>query len=275
LRINFFLYIVFIQIIFAVELNVLTYNIHGLSPILAGDNPKVRIPKILNKSNNFDVILIQENWIFSDDELAKDLNEYVTIVSNKSKFNKPLKYLLNPNGSGLSLAIKNNIKILNTDEYSFELCSGWISKYNDCFATKGFQYVSIEIGEERIDIYNTHLDAGKSQKDIDVRISQLESLKNYIDLHSSSYPLIIGGDMNINFLNKESKKIINQFMADLNLKMINWSIDKSNNKYILDYIFYRPSEKTEITLEQGGVVDGLLGLSDHPPISGLFNIRKK
>ena len=81
--------------------------------------------------------------------------------------------------------------------------------------------------------------------------------------------------MNINFLNKESKKIINQFMADLNLKMINWSIDKSNNKYILDYIFYRPSEKTEITLEQGGVVSDLLGLSDHPPISGLFNIRKK
>ena len=87
MRINFFLYIVFIKIIFAVELNVLTYNIHGLSPILAGDNPKVRIPKILNKSNNFDVILIQENWIFSDDELAKDLNEYITIVSNKSKFN--------------------------------------------------------------------------------------------------------------------------------------------------------------------------------------------
>ena len=260
---------------FSVEVNILTYNIHGLSPIFAGDKPKERIPSILDKSKGFDIILLQENWIFSNEEIAEELSGYEIMVSNKSKFKNPIKCLLNPNGSGLSIGVKDSISLLNLDEYSFDGCSGWLFRANDCLATKGFQRISIQIDGERLDIYNTHLDAGEHPNDIDVRIAQLESLKEYINSYSLSYPLIIAGDMNINLLNIQSRELINRFMIDLNLKMIDWSIEITDNNSILDYMFYRGSELVEVSLINGGVNQDLLGLSDHPPISGLFNIRKK
>ena len=275
MRINFFLYIVFIQLIFSVEINILTYNIHGLSPVFAGDKPKERIPSILDKSKSFDIILLQENWIFSSEEIAQELDGYEIMVSNKSKFKNPIKCLLNPNGSGLSVGVKDSILLLSSDEYSFDGCSGWLFRANDCLSTKGFQRISIKINGERVDIYNTHLDAGESKKDIRVRNKQLQDLKDYVQSNSSSYPLIIAGDMNINLLDSESREIINSFISDLNLQMVDWSTQTLDKTSVLDYIFYRGSDITEILLVKGGVNQELLGTSDHPPIEGLFDIRKK
>ena len=275
MRNNFFLYIIFIQVIFSIEVNVLTYNIHGISSILNGDKPKERIPEILNRSKNFDVILLQENWIFSNKEIAEELDGYEIMVSNKSKFKNPIKWLLNPNGSGLSIATKDNIIVSNLYEHSFESCSGWLFRMNDCIATKGFQRMSIQIDGERVDIYNTHLDAGESKKDIRVREEQLHSLKNYIELNSSSYPLIIAGDVNFNLSDHSSKEIINGFISDLNLKMVDWSINSLDQVVVEDYLFYRESDTMGISLISGGVDQRLLGLSDHPPIGAVFDIRKK
>lgn len=275
LRSNFFLYFIFVQIIFGLELSILTYNIHGLSPIFAGDKPKERIPEILNKSKNFDIILMQENWIFSSEEIAQELDDYNVVTSNKSKFKNPIKCLLNPNGSGLSAGIKDSILLLSLDEYSFDGCSGWLFRANDCLSTKGFQHISVKINGERVDIYNTHLDAGKTKKDIRVRSKQLQDLRDYIQSNSSSYPLIIAGDMNINLLDSESREIINSFISDLNLQMVDWSAETLEKTAVLDYLFYRGSDIMEILLVKGGVNQELLGTSDHPPIEGLFDIRKK
>jgi hypothetical protein len=124
-------------------------------------------------------------------------------------------------------------------------------------------------------MYNTHLDAGKSKKDIRVREMQLQSLKDYIQFNSSSYPLIIAGDINFNLLYHSSKEIINGFMSDLNLQMVNWSVNSIDEIVVGDYLFYRESDTMKISLISGGVEQKLLGLSDHPPISALFDIRKK
>ena len=87
MRAKFFLYIIFfVQSLFGLEINILSYNIHGLSPIFAGDKPKARIIDILKRSKDFDIILFQENWIFSVKEIAKELDGYEIVVSNKSKF---------------------------------------------------------------------------------------------------------------------------------------------------------------------------------------------
>ena len=275
MRTNFCLYIISIQILFSLEINILSYNIHGLSPILAGDNPKERIPEILHKSNKFDIILLQENWILSHAEISKELDGYNIVVSNQSKFKGLLKSLLNPNGAGLSIALKDSITLLEFDEYSFSDCSGWIFRYNDCLSTKGFQRISIKIDGERVDLYNTHLDAGKSKKDTNVRVKQLQDLQDYIKLYSSPYALIIVGDMNIDFMNSQSREVIDEFKNQLDLQMIDWFSKLANNTGVVDYIFYRESDTVEITKIIGRVEDDLLGLSDHPPIGAIFDIRRK
>ena len=275
MKANFLSYIIAIQILFSLELSVLTYNIHALSPVFAGDKPKIRIIDILDRSRDFDVILLQENWIFPQERIMKTLNDYQVSVSNESKFKGLFKWLLNPNGSGLSFAIKNNQTILSSNQEVFENCSGWLGKMNDCLSTKGFQQISIKIDNGRVDIYNTHLDAGDSKKDINTRNKQIQNLIDYIKLNSSDQALIIAGDININLLDNRGKEIINNFIDKLNLKMLNWSINHLENNIMEDYIFYRSSNVMKISLLSSGVDENLLGLSDHPPIKGLFDIRKK
>ena len=47
---------------------------------------------------------------------------------------------------------------------------------NDCLSTKGFQHISALIEGGRVDVYNTHLDAGNTDNDSDVRRKQIQEL---------------------------------------------------------------------------------------------------
>ena len=114
MRSKLYLYTIAIQILFASDFSVLTYNIHALSPIIAGDNPKSRIVEILNNSKGYDFIFIQENWIFKDKDLLEWLPDYNWFVSDRSKFFWPLSSWINSNGSGLSAAISDDYDIISS-----------------------------------------------------------------------------------------------------------------------------------------------------------------
>ena len=275
MRASFFLYIATLQIAFAVELSVLSYNIHALSPILAGDKPKQRIVSILEKSKDFDLIFFQENWIFSEEDLANRLESHTILRSKKSKFKPPIRGLLNKNGSGLSFAIGDTIPTLNSSEVSFDDCSGCIGKGSDCMATKGFYHVSIELSGGVIDLYNTHLDAGGAKSDFQAREKQLKKITDYIELNSLDNLIILAGDMNINLLKESEAHMMDYLTERLGFKMVQWYDDSLNYSLALDYILYRASDVLDISLISGGVDESLLGLSDHPPIKALFDIRKK
>ena len=79
MKANFLSYIFTIQILFGLELSVLTYNIHALSPVFAGDKPKLRIIDILDRSRDFDIILLQENWIFPQEKIMQTLNVTLSV----------------------------------------------------------------------------------------------------------------------------------------------------------------------------------------------------
>ncbi len=52
-----------------------------------------------------------------------------------------------------------SIDLIDSNEYSFEYCSGWLSKDNDCLASKGFQHLRVRIDGQILDLYNlTNLD---------------------------------------------------------------------------------------------------------------------
>ena len=249
----------------------LTYNIHALTPVIAGDDPHSRIPEILSKSLGFEILFLQENWIFNESELKSYLVGYNIISSKNSKFPWPIKQLINPNGAGLSIAIADTIKVIDVVEKSFVRCSGWLSKDNDCLSSKGFQHIVVEVSGERLDLYNTHLDAGDSESDISTRSSQVLHFQNYIKENSDGYPVIIAGDLNIDF-DSDEFSVITHFSTELNLKIADWSNKFSSSTFgKLDYILYRDSEEFNISLESCKVDLKLNGLSDHPPIKALFN----
>ena len=160
---------------------------------------------------------------------------------------------------------------LGINEERFRRCSGWLSKGNDCLSTKGFQHIQIRVDNQRLDIYNTHLDSGNRKSDYSVRETQIYHLLDYIRENSDGYPVILSGDLNINLLDDKEIYLINTLRDDLNLDMVDWVAKDSNYVEVLDYILYRG-----VNLVDGafGVSRRLVGLSDHPPIEADFKLRK-
>ena len=258
------------QLLFPSTFKVLTYNIHALHPLIAGDDPHFRVPKILEKSIDYDFIFIQENWIYDYDYLDKLLPSHQFIVSDKSKFFWPLNYLINANGSGLTMIVSDEYKVLNFHEEKFNYCNGWFSDANDCLGSKGFQHIQLEISGRRVDFYNTHLDAGNSEADISTRQKQVIHIIDYIKNHSDLHPIILCGDLNINKIGSKEEKILDRLIEDLDLDIVDWSSENLYDKEVLDYILYRGFE---INNNLFGINYNLLGLSDHPPISASFYIK--
>ena len=255
------------------QLGVLTYNIHALTPIIARDNPHKRIPEILSKSSGIDILFFQENWIFKDPELEPHLSGYNIITSKTSKLMWPFGKLINPHGSGLFMAIADKIKIVDIIEESFDRCSGWISKEHDCLSPKGFQHVKVHLDGKRLDLYNTHLDAGGSKLDVSARKSQIKHIASYISQNSVGYPVIIAGDLNVD-LNSDEFAIVSWLIDEIDLQISGWSDQNSHsNLGKVDYILYRGSENLNISLESCEIDLKLNGLSDHPPIKALFNYK--
>ena len=259
------------QLLLSSDISVLTYNIHALSPIIAGDDPHLRIIKILDNSQSYDLIFIQENWIFQDDDLKSKLPNHNLVISNESKFIWPLSTWINSNGSGLTIGISDEYKIIDSHEEKFNTCSGWLSKGNDCLSSKGFQHIKIKIDDQRIDIYNTHLDAGNSSVDIATREKQISHIVNYILENSINHPLILSGDLNINQLDINENKTIEGLVNKLEMNIVDWSSKNPYEREVLDYILYRGLNLDE---NKFGVNATLLGLSDHPPIEANFTIKK-
>ena len=57
--------------------------------------------------------------------------------------------------------------------------------------------------------------------------------------------------------------------------MVEWAHSIVYGEELLDYIFYRSSNSTELELIKGEINQNLLGLSDHPPVDALFNIIER
>jgi len=267
LKINFIYFIVILSwALGASELKVLTYNIHALVPIIAGDDPHNRVPEIFLKSRGNDIIFFQENWIYADQYIAGFLPDHQVIKSKSSKFIWPLN-----NGSGLTLAISDSIRVLEINDISYKSCSGWLSKDNDCLATKGFQHARVEINGAVVDLYNTHLDAGGSDSDMQSRIEQFRELERYIAQESDGFPVILAGDLNVDS-DSDEFSVVSSFCSALNLEIAEWeSIKKDFLFGKLDYILYRGTANKAIKLSSCAVDTKINGLSDHPPIRAIFN----
>ena len=127
-------------------------------PAILRDKPEIRFPLIGEKTKEYELSLLQEDYAHH--------GKLVSFTKSESKiFRGRLgNKLLCPicTGSGLT-SIANlpkdwNIEVSNE---SFKTCSGWISGWNDCFAKKGFQIPKITPPlRESLFFVNTHLDAG-------------------------------------------------------------------------------------------------------------------
>lgn len=112
--------------------------------------------------------------------------------------------MLLSNSSGLTFL--SRLPSTNTLFNAYSQC-GWRS--GDCIARKGVLSTVIE----GITIVTTHMDAGRSESDHNVRLTQLSELSSFLP---QSGPLLVMGDFNLNY---EETSSLNAFLEANNLTL--------------------------------------------------------
>lgn len=110
-------------------------------------------------------------------------------------------------------------RILKKDFKEFTNCGGF-----QCLAQKGMQFRRVEIEGEVIDVYNVHLQP--FQKEGEIRRSQLEDLRKFIQKHSNNErPVLLGGDFNIIAESREYQTLIKKLFDFRDV----WSVARPND----------------------------------------------
>jgi hypothetical protein len=274
-------------------ISVLSYNIHGLFPLIAKDDPRDRMPTIGWLANRYEVAMFQEDFEYHH-VLRDQMPGSVGVRGNgmgwdpRRVFAKllisPVSIFLPhfspPYGAGISIFVRESLAIADdVDREPFGLCRGWFGATGDCWASKGYQRVGIRTPDgAEVDLYNTHLEAGSSDHAAKIRGQQLELLARAIEARPKTRAVIVGGDFNIGFNRVGDRDTLMEFRRRLELQ------DSGAGPELpywreRDHILHRDGTATALRVEQVGealeFVDRDRALSDHPALYARFRITPR
>ena len=250
------------------KLRILVYNTHGLPEIFINDNPKKRFPIIGEKTQDYDISLLQEDYSHHEELSSGLAKESIAIRGGMGS------RLLCPFCTGSGLTSVFNLPenwTVEVENKTFQTCSGWLKGANDCFAYKGFQIIKITLpSNKEFFIINTHMDAGRKNSDRSSRKKQLEHIVSTISQRTATKALIVAGDLNLHSKNPEDVKLLKKFKKELKLTDAFTGHKISEKWNILDYILYRPGNEVEFKIISVGEDKSFITedghLSDHPAL---------
>ena len=249
-------------------LKMLVYNTHGLPEIFISDNPKKRFPIIGEKTQDFNISLLQEDYAHHE-ELSSGFAQKSIAIRGPMGGTLSCPFCT---GSGLT-SIFNLPKDWNIEVESeaYETCSGWLRGANDCFAYKGFQIIKITTpNQKKFFIVNTHMDAGRRDSDRSSRKIQLDHIVSAIEQREIDEALIVAGDLNLNSKDPKDVLLLEEFKEKLNLNDSFEGYEISKKWSILDYILYRQGSEVDFKLVSVGEDESFVTeegpLSDHPAL---------
>jgi hypothetical protein len=272
-------------------LTVLSYNVRGLPGLVARDSPRSRAKAIGSLARSYDVALFQETFEYQS-VLRKRMAGRVEFTGNGAVFDARRfagQILLAPialavphfsarYGSGLSTYVKSDLTLPSSvGRAPYRVCDGWFGNNFDCWASKGYLRVRIQVPEGgAIDVYSTHLDAGRTRRAIKIRRRQLDILADAIEKNSGDRAVILGGDLNLASDQPRDHRLLLEFRERLGL------LDSGAGPQFplwnsRDYILYRSGSGAQLDIEQAGeafeFIAATRALSDHPAVYARFRVR--
>ncbi len=269
----------------SLEISVLSYNIHGLPAWIAWDEPGVRSARIGKLLNSYDVVLLQEDFVYHA-VLAREASQAIIRRGNgaRSKLFGLTSPLCGTCGSGLTfLAGFSPNLLLALDRRPFLVCSGWLRSGQDCWVTKGLLHARLQLpNRAHIDFYTLHLDAGMSDQDQAARQQQLQLVQQHIETHSEGRAVVIGGDFNLRSHVVEERGLLDAFSSTLQLHDSQAWSQPFGNRPAVDYILYKSGDDVRLDLLEAGFAEEFVlngsapqeptPLSDHPAMRVRFRV---
>jgi len=272
------------------DVSLLSYNVHGLFRLAAADNPRDRMPTIGWLASRYDVVMLQEDFEFHT-ELRTQMPGSVPYRGNGIGWEPRLWaarivllpfILLVPNfsppyGAGVSTFIREDMDVDSRDRVPFSDCNGWVGENGDCWARKGYLRVRFRTpnGAE-VDVYNTHAEAGPSERSVATRRSHMEEMAEGIEEFSRDRAVIVAGDLNLSFARPGDAEIMKDFRARLGLDDSGAGAETPFWRE-RSFILYRGGSGVELEgVDKGedlAFLSGNRALSDHPPVYVNFRVH--
>jgi hypothetical protein len=226
----------------------------------------VNIPLISPLLNQFDIVLVQEDFSFHQETIAKNGQPY---ISDQSVFRGLV-------GDGLN--ILSYCQFENFYREAWKACNGVFDQGSDCLTMKGFTFSRHYMSADKsVDIYDLHMDAGGSEGDNGARIVQTQQLISYVLAQSAGRAVIIAGDFNMNYSDPEDAPNLASIKSGLGLTDSAQYLGINNDR--IDKIFFRsvpgvPLVPLSYAVESALFVDSYgQPLSDHEPVRVTFSFQ--
>jgi len=270
--------------------SLLSYNVHGLFPLAAKDDPRDRMPTIGWLANKYDVVLYQEDFEYHH-ILAEQMEDSVGYRGNgmgwdprrvaAKVFLSPVAVFLPhfspPYGDGVSTFADETFAPADVAREPYAECNGWFGQNGDCWARKGFLRVRLHTpGGGEIDVYNTHLEAGPGERSVAVRSSQLDELAEAVERLSAGRAVIVAGDFNLALIRAGDRPMKLRFRERLGLEDSGAGAELPFWRE-RDFVLFRSGGGTDLSVEESGeaveFVSRGRALSDHPALYARFRVE--
>jgi endonuclease/exonuclease/phosphatase family metal-dependent hydrolase len=248
------------------EFLLLTYNVAGLPKEFSEEQPEINNAKISPLLNDFDLVLVQEDFAYHED-LAAEL----TLPYQSEPF-----IVTETLPDGL-----NRFSVFSfppVERSAWQICSGILDKANDCLAAKGFSVAPMEVSPgSTILVYNLHMDAGGDAEDQAARSAQVDQLLADIAARGVGEPIIVAGDTNLRMNRPADVISLDRLLNDGGLTDSCRFLDCDDEH--IDRILFRSGDFLTITPASWSIPTNFVDeegedLSDHDPIAVRFAWRQ-
>jgi hypothetical protein len=243
------------------EFLALTYNVAGLPELFtSAPNPLGRMPLISKLLNDYDLVLVQEDWLTPTPNPGAPQRGYHEILEDfvthrYRSIPMPIPFGTDPTrpsallSDGLNEFSRLYFNMYTTEHVRWKECFGDLTTgASDCLALKGFTRTVHKLAEGvEIDVYNLHGEAGSDPKDIPLKQQDFETeLADYINTHSAGHAIILGGDTNLHTGGPPSDSVWQNFRTKTGIKDVCETVACGADEHQIDKFAYRSSSTVVI-----------------------------
>jgi len=262
------------------QLSVLTYNVAGLPDAFSSGSPATNTVKISPLLNDYDIVLVQEDFSYHDDLVSQLQHSYQSPHSGDIAF-----------GDGMNRFAFAGVTDFERTKWND--CYGVFDSGSDCLTPKGFSFSRLFLdGGAIVDVYNLHADANTDANSNNARASNLLQLLAAIETRSRGHAVIVAGDTNSRYTRAPDK--LHDFIAagfsDAWVEqsrggvypqggdpaLLDCADKNSGNCERVDKILYRSGPAVTLSLNDAFVPSHFVDeagepLSDHDPVAAYFH----
>ncbi|MGH9048861.1 MAG: endonuclease/exonuclease/phosphatase family protein [Acidimicrobiia bacterium] len=272
------------------EFRALTYNVAGLPEGLSGSEPATNTPLISPRLNDYDLVLVQEDWIdpvpraegfdfYHDDLIAEVDHEYVSTPAPPPLGSDPRR------PEALVADGLNRMSRFPFGEVRREMWSGCFGSLDtsdggaaDCPSQKGFSVARTELAPGvEVDVYNLHGEAGSTPRDVEESAADYEQLADFLRDHSAGRAVIVGGDFNLHTDEEPDRGVFAELLEATDLTDVCDAVDCGDDADQIDKFVFRSGGGVELDVvdhrferEKFRRADGE-PLSDHDALAVTFS----